>query len=332
MKQIILAILVLTTASCCPETGSNDVMKPTDPTPVQPTPGHDGKDKPDSLQIDTTIVDPINPDPVEDSVIRILAIGNSFSEDAVEQELYPLFKAVGQKVIIGDMFIAGCSLEKHWQMASGNSPYYSYRKIVNGETKRKENRVLSYALKDEEWDYISVQEGAGHHGMKDYIEPALTNLIGYLRENSANPDFKLIYHVPWCADSSSTATNFGFYNYDQAYMYQCIVETTKWVMENHPEIDIMINSFDALQNARTTYIGDNFNRDGWHVTMDCGRYVLGCLWFEKIMGISVVGNPYRHYAITPYATEALQTAAHEAALHPYETIDLSERYPAPTTK
>ena len=44
-----------------------------------------------------------------DGVIRILAIGNSFSQDAVEQYLYELFDAAGIKVIIGNMYI-GCLL------------------------------------------------------------------------------------------------------------------------------------------------------------------------------------------------------------------------------
>ena len=38
-------------------------------------------------------------------VVKILAIGNSFSADAVEQELYGLFAAEGKKVIIGNLYI-----------------------------------------------------------------------------------------------------------------------------------------------------------------------------------------------------------------------------------
>ena len=59
-----------------------------------------------------------NPDPEEKpgqtlpETIKILAIGNSFSADAVEQELYGLFEAAGQKVIIGNLYIGGCPLEK----------------------------------------------------------------------------------------------------------------------------------------------------------------------------------------------------------------------------
>ena len=49
-----------------------------------------------------------------DGILRILAIGNSFSQDAVEQYLYELFAASGKKVIIGNLYIGGCSLERHY--------------------------------------------------------------------------------------------------------------------------------------------------------------------------------------------------------------------------
>ena len=47
---------------------------------------------------------------VKQSPLRILAIGNSFSQDAVEQYLYELLKAEGIEAIIGNMYIGGCSL------------------------------------------------------------------------------------------------------------------------------------------------------------------------------------------------------------------------------
>ena len=45
--------------------------------------------------------------------IRILCIGNSFSWDAVEQELAPLCEAGDQAIIIGNLYYGGCSLEQH---------------------------------------------------------------------------------------------------------------------------------------------------------------------------------------------------------------------------
>ena len=64
-----------------------------------------------------------------DKVVRILAIGNSFSEDAVEQHLHDIAAADGVEVIIGNMYIGGCSLQKHLNNARKNKPAYKYRKI-----------------------------------------------------------------------------------------------------------------------------------------------------------------------------------------------------------
>ena len=69
--------------------------------PITPDkPGTEEPDKPgDEVQL---------PD-----VVKILAIGNSFSADAVEQELYGLFAAEGKDVIIGNLYIGGCPLATH---------------------------------------------------------------------------------------------------------------------------------------------------------------------------------------------------------------------------
>ena len=40
-------------------------------------------------------------------VVKILAIGNSFSQDAVEQYLHELAEAEGISTIIGNMYIGG---------------------------------------------------------------------------------------------------------------------------------------------------------------------------------------------------------------------------------
>lgn len=62
-------------------------------------------------------------------VVRILAIGNSFSEDAIENYLYDLAQAENIEVIIGNLYIGGAPLDLHWHNAKENIPAYDYRKI-----------------------------------------------------------------------------------------------------------------------------------------------------------------------------------------------------------
>lgn len=269
-------------------------------------------------------------------VIKILAIGNSFSADAVEQELYGLFAGINQKVIIGDLYIGGCPLDKHAANAASDAAAYSYRKIVDGVMTTTPSTKMSEALADEDWTFISVQEGAGYHGFYDTtyngithsMEPALTNLIKAVQAKC--PKAKLVYHAPWAAKKGYTGVKFSYYGYDQEVMYNMICTATKQVMAAHPEFSLFMNSMDAVQNARTSYIGDNMNRDGWHLNYSTGRYTAGCLWFEKIMGQSVVGNPYYPDTISAETAKVCQTAAHEACEHPYTVTDLSY-FPKPET-
>ena len=65
----------------------------------------------------------------QQKAIKILAIGNSFSQDAVEQYLYELADSEGIPVIIGNMYIGGCSLERHVKNTRSNDSVYAYRKI-----------------------------------------------------------------------------------------------------------------------------------------------------------------------------------------------------------
>lgn len=265
----------------------------------------------------------------EPEVIKILAIGNSFSADAVEQELYGLFEAAGQKVIIGDMYIGGCPLDKHAANAANNSASYSYRKIVDGVMTKTADKTLAEGLADEDWTFISVQEGAGYHGFYNTtyngtthsMEPALTDLVKYVQGKC--PNARLVYHAPWAAQKGYTGVKFSYYGFDQTKMYQMICTATQDALKAHPEFELFMNSFDAVQNARSSWIGDNMCRDGWHMNYTTGRYTVGCLWFEKIMGKSVVGNSYHPSTISDAAALVCQTAAHEACEHPYTVTSLA---------
>ena len=51
------------------------------------------------------------------STLRVLAVGNSFSEDSVEY-LYQIFKETGHdkdydEIVIGNLVVGGCSLDMH---------------------------------------------------------------------------------------------------------------------------------------------------------------------------------------------------------------------------
>ena len=258
----------------------------------------------------------------QQKTVRILAIGNSFSQDAVEQYLHELAEAEGISTIIGNMFIGGCSLERHVKNARDNAPVYAYRKIgTDGKKREKGKMSLETVLADEDWDYVSLQQASPFSGMYETYEASLPELIEYVKARLPKKT-KLMLHQTWAYASTSRHSGFKNYNCNQLTMYQAIADAVKKAAKAN-KIKIVIPSGTAIQNARTSFIGDHLNRDGYHLDVKIGRYTAACTWFERIFKHNVVGNPYTPEGLDEARKAVAQKAAHAAVKHPYKVTDLS---------
>ena len=258
----------------------------------------------------------------QQKTVRILAIGNSFSQDAVEQYLHELAEAEGISTIIGNMFIGGCSLERHVKNARDNAPAYAYRKIgTDGKKREKGKMSLEAVLADEDWDYVSLQQASPFSGMYETYEASLPELIEYVKARLPKKT-KLMLHQTWAYASTSRHSGFKNYNCNQLTMYQAIADAVKKAAKAN-KIKIVIPSGTAIQNARTSFIGDHLNRDGYHLDVKVGRYIAACTWFERIFKHNVVGNPYTPEGLDEARKAVAQKAAHAAVKHPYKVTDLS---------
>lgn len=258
----------------------------------------------------------------QQKTVRILAIGNSFSQDAVEQYLHELAEAEGISTIIGNMFIGGCSLERHVKNARDNAPAYAYRKIgTDGKKREKGKMSLEAVLADEAWDYVSLQQASPFSGMYETYEASLPELIEYVKARLPKKT-KLMLHQTWAYASTSKHSGFKNYNCNQLTMYQAIADAVKKAAKAN-KIKIVIPSGTAIQNARTSFIGDHLNRDGYHLDVKIGRYTAACTWFERIFKHNVVGNPYAPEGLDEARKTVAQKAAHAAVKHPYKVTELS---------
>lgn len=257
----------------------------------------------------------------QQKTVRILAIGNSFSQDAVEQYLHELAEAEGISTIIGNMFIGGCSLERHVKNARDNAPAYAYRKIgTDGKKREKGKMSLEAVLADEDWDYVSLQQASPFSGMYETYEASLPELIEYVKARLPKKT-KLMLHQTWAYASTSKHSGFKNYNCNQLTMYQAIADAVKKAAKAN-KIKIVIPSGTAIQNARTSFIGDHLNRDGYHLDVKIGRYTAACTWFERIFKHNVIGNPYAPEGLDEARKAVAQKAAHAAIKHPYKVTDL----------
>ncbi len=264
--------------------------------------------------------------------LRILAIGNSFSRDAIEQNLHELALAGGDTAIIGNLFIGGCSLERHAGNIRDDRHDYVYRKI-GADGKRSERKKVSIAdaLADDKWDYVSLQQASSFSGLFEKYEPYMPGIMKYVKERTPKK-CKIILHQTWAYQNGAGNTGFRYYDRDQLKMYRAIVEANNRAARTW-KIKTVVPSGTAIQNARTSFIGDNMNRDGYHLDYGHGRFTAACAWYEKLFGKDVTLNTYAPAGMNSEIAAVARRAAHEAVARPDGITDLSHiRAKAPLYK
>ena len=116
--------------------------------------------------------------------LRILAVGNSFSDDAMEY-LPALLESMGiDDVELARLYVGGCSLEQHLRFHVGGESRYEFYRSAAGENrwvKSKERVSLRDALSLGEWDIITLQQASGYSGRYESYQPYLDALTGIIR-------------------------------------------------------------------------------------------------------------------------------------------------------
>ena len=237
-------------------------------------------------------------------IVRVLCIGNSFSWDAVEQELVPLCAQKGVEVEIHNLYYGGCSLQQHAEFLLKDTAAYSHRVCTNAEPRTiKDTVTLRQALQDGEYDYISLQQASHDSGIRSSYEPWLSLLIDTVR--AYQPDAQLCWMQTWAYSQDAKHPAYPRYHSDQQVMWDSIVACT-------PANLTLIPCGSAIQKARQTKLGDTLCRDGYHLNYVYGRYTAACVWYEILTGNDVRRNRYKNAEMTLRQRRLTQKSAHKA--------------------
>lgn len=248
--------------------------------------------------------------------LRVLAIGNSFSEDAVEQNLWELGHEAGYNMIIGNAYRGGQGLQSHWNVVTQGEAAFEYRKVVDGQKTNRKGMLLDSIIIDEPWDIITLQQVSQDAGIYATYSPYLQELLRYVRQTATSKGVRFGFHQTWAYAQNATHKGFANYDNDQGRMYQNIVSAVGKALNEHTELIFCVPSGTAIQNMRTTPLGDHMNRDGYHLDRTAARYTAACVWLEALTGVSPVGMQYRPKGISSTVALIAQQAAHDALLHP----------------
>ncbi len=264
-------------------------------------------------------------DPSE-KTIKILSIGNSFSQDTMFY-MQDIAKSAGVNIVTGNLYNSGCSLKKHWEYASDNKKAYTYYKWTSDGMTETENKTMSDAILDEDWDYITLQQSSADSGIYSTFQPYLNNLASYVKRTAVNPKVKLALNMTWSYSYKSISEHFINYHYDQKDMYNAIVKSYIQASDDSG-IDMVIPCGTAIQNARTNKllkaIGMDLTSDGNHLDIGIGRYIAGLTMFKTIIdNENIQRDLYEDVKFIPStktSTEELARLAKKAVLKAVEEL------------
>jgi len=215
--------------------------------------------------------------------MKLLSIGNSFSQDAQEW-LHQIAVANGVDLETTNLMIGGCSLETHWShVVDKQAEYYLEQ---NGKNM---NRMVTIdeGLALEEWDVITVQQASHYSGQPQTYVPYLADLVAHVREKC--PGAKIYFHQTWAYEIDSDHGGFVTYNRDQKEMYRRICDCAE--MAKNAVDGVILPSGPVVQYLRENAPefdykngGLSLNRDGFHLSWDYGRYAAAATWYKVLTG------------------------------------------------
>lgn len=276
----------------------------------------------------------------EPKTVRVMAIGNSFSRDAMTH-LPMIVEASGNRIVMQNAIVLGGSLEDHAAGVAAsktNGPAHIAR--------RYGGRSLLEMLESEPWDIVTIQQASPKSFHPETFEPFAGELIEFVRANA--PQAEIVIHQTWAYRADNQRFTNGVFTADD--MYAGIVEAYDQLAEKYNLRQIP--SGDAFQIARSFdgwgefrpdpdfdwatavhpampekekfalhrpgyWIQDRrtkehvFNRDAFHASSN-GHYLLGCVWYEFLFDESVAGNTFVSPYVDEGATPVLQQIAHKA--------------------
>jgi hypothetical protein len=216
--------------------------------------------------------------------LQVLTIGNSFSEDAARY-LHGIAEADGVGLEVTNLFIGGCSLERHCRNMQTDERAYVLQQ--NG----RDTGIcvsLRETLQGRQWDVVTIQQVSHLSFNRESYLPYVMDLAKFVRE--CVPQARLYLHQTWAYEEGSERLF-------HVAGYGCAADMLRDVVRVNAEIAHLIGAdgvipsgelFGAL--SRRGIAG--LHRDTFHASLGLGRYALGTLWYRVLTSRPVSGNSF----------------------------------------
>ncbi|MBR4872637.1 MAG: DUF4886 domain-containing protein [Clostridia bacterium] len=230
-------------------------------------------------------------------MLNVLSIGNSFSQDA-QNYLHQVARAEGESLFCVNLYIGGCSLERHFRNVMGDSRAYEIQ--VCGKASGFYTSVKE-ALLSRSWDVVTIQQAS--HLSTDFSSyvPYLDEIAAVVRKYA--PRAKLYVHQTWGYESDTERIrNHGF---------ESMREMSERVFEAYDKARAQIGADGMIPAGRAMLALAEAghapaHRDTFHASLGAGRYLLACVWYETLTGKPVTNEAFSDFDVAV----SQETAAH----------------------
>ena len=215
--------------------------------------------------------------------MNVLAIGNSFSQDATRY-LSQIAAKNGDYCRTVNLYIGGCPLVRHYDNMLHDARAYSLE--YSGETTGFYVSIRQ-ALRARKWDVITLQQVSHKSPRYETYQPYLDVLAAECRRLC--PDAKLFIHQTWAYEDGSKRLC-------EEMKYKKNGDMFADIKESYDKAAKAVHADGIIPSGRTMQLlvenGLVAHRDTFHANLGYGRYALGLTWYGTIFGKDVSRDTY----------------------------------------
>lgn len=239
-------------------------------------------------------------------MLKVLAIGNSFSNDALRY-LNKIAKSEGIDIKTVNLYIGGCPLSRHFNNMVNDAEGYDFE--YNGDRTGLKTSIRR-ALQSDIWDIVTFQQVSQESVDYNTYQPYLDRLAEYAAYHA--PKAKFMIHQTWAYENGSQRLT-------EEMGYQSCEQMFSDIEKAYKSAACALGNVPIIPDGRAMlYLQQNgiekVHRDTFHATLGTGRYTLGLVWYEMLTGKSCLGNMFKDFdvPVSDKEAEIAKVCAHKA--------------------
>ncbi len=266
---------------------------------------------------------------VKATSLKILMIGNSFSQDTV-MWMPAIAKSLGfTDIEVGTLVKGGCTLEMHHDYMVNNTPAYEFLYGDGEGWTTTYNCTMAQGLKITDWDFVCLQQQSSNSGNVASYNSDLDELVDYVQKTTLKKDrVKLVWNMTWSYPAGSDWFG-GLYDNDTMKMYNSIMSAVQEKIVTNKNFCLISPAGTAIQNGRTSsvlevnFAGaddatlDAWNRDGAHLSVYEGRFTSSLSMFCTVTGYTPDEITYNPTNVDAIEARVIRESVKNALANPF---------------